>query len=234
MYIISQISLLLDLLINTVYYTRKKMNILLFGMPASGKGTQAQTIADFLNLKIVSMGTLLRKHLASSHVLSTGNLVADNVIEYLISEAIEDRRDNLLFDGVPRSWEQAKIFTEKLKIHVDAIIELNIDEDTAIHRIENRLVHLASGRTYNIHSKPPIIPGLDDITMEPLTRRTDDSRDVIRHRIKIYHELTEQVLNFYMQNQNLEHKPLHIKINGNQQVAKVAEDIKEQLLKLLL
>lgn len=201
------------------------MNILLFGMPASGKGTQAQTIANFLNLKIISMGTLLRHHRSSSTILNQGNLVSNEIIEEVLNNILKDSKDNLLFDGVPRNLEQAKLLHEKFHIKIDLIIELQIQEEVAISRIANRLIHKPSGRTYNLETNPPQRPGLDDVTLEPLEKRQDDTVDIMKYRIKVYHELTKEVLNFFLHNDRIINKPQYLQIQGEQTVDQVSRQI---------
>jgi adenylate kinase len=77
------------------------------------------------------------------------------------------------------------------------MVEIEVDDEEIVHRLTGRRVHPGSGRVYHIDYNPPKIPGLDDVTGEPLIQRSDDSEETIRKRLKIYHDDTQPLIEFY-------------------------------------
>ena len=106
----------------------------------------------------------------------------------------------MIFDGYPRNEDQAKNLENLLVSegrHLDRVIELKINEDLLVDRVEGRRVHLASGRTYHVKFNPPKVADKDDITGEPLIHRDDDKREVLKSRLEIYNSKTRPIANYY-------------------------------------
>jgi len=182
------------------------MRIILLGGPGAGKGTQANYIKDKYNIPQISTGDMLRAAVKdgtplgveAKKVMDAGGLVSDDIILGLVKERIaqDDCANGFLFDGFPRTLAQA----ESLKVQgvdIDAVVEIDVDDEEIIKRMSGRRAHLASGRTYHIVFNPPKEEGKDDQTGEPLVQRDDDQEDTVRQRLKVYHDQTEPLIEYY-------------------------------------
>ena len=141
--------------------------------------------------------------LKAKSIMDAGKLVGDDVVVGIISEAIKkpECAGGFILDGFPRTVPQAKLLDELLKkesnAEIDTVINLEIDDQILIKRITGRLVHAASGRSYNIFFNPPKVPGIDDVTGEPLMKRGDDTEDKLKNRLDEFHNKTTPVLEYY-------------------------------------
>lgn len=183
------------------------MNIVLFGPPGSGKGTQAIRLENNLGITRITTGDILRQAAESSdeikQILSEGNLVSNELICQLVLDRLQqdDCQAGCLFDGFPRTVQQAQFLLQH-GITIDCFIELEVNDESIVERLSGRRVHLPSGRTYHIDALPPRVEGIDDVTGEPLSVRSDDQPDRIRNRLKVYHEETAPVKAFYNDQSN--------------------------------
>ncbi|XP_076670995.1 adenylate kinase 3 [Andrena cerasifolii] len=176
----------------------------MLGAPASGKGTMSSRIVEHFKVTHISSGDKLRLHMTSgtelgkavaSYVLS-GKFVPDDVMISMINKEIETVGDrNWLLDGFPRTLQQA----EKLqKAHsVNLVLYLDVPVSVILNRVKNRWVHLPSGRVYNIGFNSPKVPGKDDVTGEPLSKRDDDKVEIVQKRLDRYSKENEPILEFY-------------------------------------
>ena len=215
------------------------MKIILLGGPGAGKGTQANYIKERYNIPQISTGDMLRAAVKAGtplgveakKVMDAGGLVSDDIILGLIDERIQedDCANGFLFDGFPRTLEQAEAL--KLKVAVDAVVEIDVDDDEIIRRMSGRRVHLASGRTYHVVFNPPKVEGKDDETGEDLIQREDDHEETVRKRLDVYHEQTEPLVEYYSSwaEAGSENAPKYIKINGIGQVDEIRDQIFQQL-----
>lgn len=202
------------------------MRIILLGGPGAGKGTQATHITKRFNIPQISTGDMLRavceepteQRMAIKQAMNSGGLVPDDVILQLVKDRIEkpDCANGFLFDGFPRTMAQADALVDA-QVHIDTVIEIDVNDDEIIRRITGRRVHQASGRTYHVDFYPPKQPNKDDVTGETLTQRLDDTEETVRNRLAVYHEQTSPLRQFYTQrtNFNVFDAPRYIKINGN-------------------
>ena len=182
------------------------MQIILLGAPGAGKGTQAKFISDHLNIPQISTGDMLRASvskgtelgLKAKVLMEKGELVPDDLILDLVKDRISEKdcANGFLFDGFPRTLDQANALKEK-GIKIDCVIEIMVDDDEIIQRMSGRRVHSASGRTYHIKYNPPLEENVDDETGEPLIQRPDDNEETVRKRLAIYHEQTSPLVDFY-------------------------------------
>ncbi|MEQ1637524.1 MAG: adenylate kinase [Methylococcales bacterium] len=182
------------------------MRIILLGSPGSGKGTQAQFITEKYAIPQISTGDMLRSAvrggtplgIAAKKVMDAGGLVSDDLILGLIKERItkDDCAGGFLLDGFPRTIAQAEGLAA-MGIVLDWVIEIAVPDDVIIKRMAGRRVHSASGRTYHVEFNPPKLPGLDDVTGEPLIQRDDDKEETVRKRLQVYHEQTKPLVGFY-------------------------------------
>ena len=164
------------------------MNLILFGPPGAGKGTQSKYLVRKLNGLQISTGDMLRQEIKINsdigkkiiNDMNDGKFVSDEIVNKLIEKVISDpqRKDKLIFDGYPRSLSQAKnldLLLKNLDIKIDFIFFLNVDKNTIIKRIEKRKI---------------------------LEKRSDDDVDTILKRYDTYMETTKPVLDFYSENPN--------------------------------
>ena len=215
------------------------MKIILLGGPGAGKGTQANYIKDRYKIPQISTGDMLRAAvkagtplgIEAKKVMDAGGLVSDDIILGLIDERIkqDDCSNGFLFDGFPRTLEQAEAL--KLNVDVDAVVEIDVDDAEIIKRMSGRRVHLASGRTYHIMFNPPKVEGKDNETGEDLIQRDDDQEDTVKKRLDVYHDQTEPLIEYYSTWSSSGEKgsPKYIKINGIGQVDEIRDQIFQQL-----
>jgi adenylate kinase len=182
------------------------MRIILLGGPGAGKGTQANFIKEKYNIPQISTGDMLRAHVkagtelgvAAKKIMDEGGLVSDDIIMGMVKARIQedDCENGYLFDGFPRTIPQAESLKEA-GVPIDAVVEIDVPDAEIINRMSGRRVHLPSGRTYHIVFNPPKEDGKDDETGEELIQRDDDKEETVMARLKIYHEQTEPLIDFY-------------------------------------
>jgi len=161
-------------------------------------------------------------------VMDAGGLVSDDIILGLIDERLkeDDCKNGYLFDGFPRTLAQADALKAK-GVPVDAVVEIDVDDDEIIRRMSGRRVHLASGRTYHVVFNPPQAEGKDDETGESLIQRDDDQEETVRERLRVYHEQTEPLIEYYSKwaAAGGEGAPKYVKINGIGKVVEIRDAI---------
>ena len=214
------------------------MRIILLGAPGAGKGTQAQYICEQYGIPQISTGDMLRAAVKAQSelgkkvekVMASGGLVTDEIIIALVKARIEeeDCKDGFLFDGFPRTIPQASALVES-NILIDVVLEIDVQDDEIVKRLSGRRVHLDSGRVYHIEYNPPKNEGFDDVSGEELIQREDDQEETVRNRLKVYHQQTKPLVEYYTQLSSLDSNIRVIKING---LAKV-DSIKEEIFNML-
>ena len=187
------------------------MNIILFGPPGAGKGTQAQRIVDRHSVVQLSTGDMLRAAIAAGSelglraksLMDEGKLVPDDVIIGMIADRMndEDCKNGVILDGFPRTIAQAKALDAMFAaghIQLDQVIEIQVDEAALFARIENRAA-------------------------EPGDARSDDTAEVLEQRLKVYHKNTAPVLPYYRDKGRLNI------VDGMQSIEEVAAQIESLL-----
>lgn len=131
-------------------------------------------------------------------IMDTGGLVSDDIIINLVKERISqpDCSNGFLLDGFPRTIPQADAM-KQADVQIDYVIEIDVDDAEIIKRMSGRRVHPASGRTYHVEYNPPKIAGKDDETGDALIQRDDDKEETVRNRLKVYHDQTEPLIEYY-------------------------------------
>lgn len=212
------------------------MRAILLGGPGAGKGTQAGYITQKYNIPQISTGDMLRAHvkagselgIAAKKIMDDGGLVSDDIIMGMIKERIkeDDCNNGYLFDGFPRTIPQADALKEA-GIAVDAVVEIDVDDNEIIKRMSGRRVHLASGRTYHVVFNPPRVEGKDDETGEDLIQRDDDQEETVRKRLDVYHAQTEPLITYYSDwsTSGEEGSPAYHKIAGIGGVDEIRDNI---------
>ncbi len=187
------------------------MNIILLGPPGAGKGAQSAMLEDRYGLKQLSTGDMLRAAVASGSelgrqaksIMEAGQLVPDDVMIGLISERIDqpDCRDGFILDGFPRSVPQAEALDRMLAekgLKLDAVIELEVDENALIDRIVHRFSCARCGAGYNDKFKLPKVDGVcDECGSTEFVRRPDDNPETMQKRLDAYHKQTAPILPYY-------------------------------------
>ncbi len=201
------------------------MRVILLGAPGAGKGTQAQYIKEKYGIPQISTGDMLRAAvkagtplgLEAKKVMDAGKLVSDDIIIGLVKERVAqgDCAKGYLLDGFPRTIPQADAMREN-DIHVDYVVEIDVDNEEIIKRLSGRRVHPESGRTYHIEYNPPKVEGKDDETGEPLIQRDDDQEETVRHRLKVYDDQTKPLVAYYKKfaEEGSKHAPEYVKVPG--------------------
>jgi len=182
------------------------MRVILLGAPGAGKGTQAQFIKEKYNIPQISTGDMLRAAVKAGtdlgkkakSVMDAGELVSDEIIIGIVKERVidSDCANGYLLDGFPRTIPQADAMREH-GIDVDYVLEIDVEDEEIIKRLEGRRVHPNSGRVYHLVYNPPNNEGVDDETGEPLIQRVDDKRDTVQKRLNIYHDQTSPLITYY-------------------------------------
>lgn len=204
------------------------MDLVLFGPPGAGKGTQAQRLIDMLDVPQISTGDMMRAEKKSgsdlgnkfSEYMEKGLLVPDEMVGELIKKRLRqaDAKSGAIFDGYPRTVAQAKLLDGilvELGRKVDKVISIEVPLDAVIERISGRRTDPSTGQVYHLTYNPP--PA--DFGGE-LVQRKDDTPDVVRERYKGYEDKTLPVLPYY------EGKGLVAAVNGVGSLDEVTERIK--------
>jgi adenylate kinase len=210
------------------------MKIILLGAPGAGKGTQAQFLTKAFDIPQISTGDMLRAaikagtelgHLAKS-VMDAGKLVTDEIIIGLVKERIaqDDCKNGFLLDGFPRTVPQADALKEA-GVAIDAVIEIDVPDSEIVKRMSGRRAHLASGRTYHIAYNPPKVEGKDDETGEALVQRDDDKEEIVLGRLRVYHEQTRPLVDYYRNMSDSDTSVKYITIDGTQKIDAVEKEI---------
>lgn len=209
------------------------MRIILLGGPGAGKGTQANYIKEKYGIPQISTGDMLRAHVkagtelgvAAKKIMDEGGLVSDDIIMGMVKERIteDDCANGYLFDGFPRTIPQAEALKEA-GVPVDAVVEIDVPDEEIIKRMSGRRVHVASGRTYHVVFNPPKVEGKDDETGEDLIQRDDDQEDTVKARLKVYHDQTEPLIEFYTKESDAGNCK-YVKVNGVGSVDEIREGI---------
>jgi len=214
------------------------MRIILLGAPGAGKGTQAQFLTKKFNIPQISTGDMLRAAIKAGTemgkmakaAMDAGQLVTDDIIIGLVKDRIaeDDCKNGYLLDGFPRTLPQADAVTNA-GIEIDAVIEIDVPDEEIVKRMSGRRAHLASGRTYHVEYNPPKVEGKDDVTGEDLVQRDDDKECVVLDRLKVYHELTSPLVNYYKEQASKNKNLKYITVDGTADIADVEAAITAQL-----
>jgi len=195
---------------------QRNLIMLLTGAPGVGKGTFSKRLTRDLNIPLFEMGAFLRKMINQENctdprilAIKGGNLVPDDIICQIFKDQLDSMNvENLIVDGFPRTVPQAE-FLDTYK-EIDFVLNLHLDYNILTEKIAGRRVCPTSGETYNIfefkengYDMDPLLPKIDpercDLTGEILVRRDDDDPAIVAHRLKIYEESTQPILDFYKQ-----------------------------------
>ncbi|MBR3569195.1 MAG: adenylate kinase [Oscillibacter sp.] len=182
------------------------MKLILLGAPGAGKGTQAEILSDRLGIPTISTGNILRAAvkngtptgLKAKAFMDAGQLVPDEVIIGIISERLQedDCKGGYILDGVPRTIAQAEAL-EKAGIAFDAVVSIEISDETIMERMGGRRVCESCGASYHVVAVPPKQEGVCDRCGGKLVQRKDDAPETVKSRLDVYHQETEPLKAFY-------------------------------------
>lgn len=181
-------------------------SLVFIGPPGSGKGTQSAKLKSGNGFNHVSTGDLLRKEIAAEselgkrvkEVMDAGQLVSDDLVVELIKANIDLNNNAYIFDGYPRNIAQAQTLNDQILTgHDYTAVYFKVDTEKLVTRLTNRRVTKDGKQIYNLITNPPKVPGVCDVTGEPLIQRDDDKEEVIRKRMDVYNSTVEPVLKYY-------------------------------------
>ena len=214
------------------------MNIILFGPPGAGKGTQANNLVKKFNLYKISTGDLLRDKIKDNNelnnkiksLLKKGSLISDDIINDLIQKIISDKKysNRLIFDGYPRNLNQAKkldLLLMKYNQKISCVLSLTVDKKSIIKRILGRQICIKCGLIFNEYYKPATSIN-HSCDKKFLTKRSDDNEKTIIKRFDTYLEKTLPILDFYK-----EEKLLH-QIDGVAKIDQIYKQIQDIIASL--
>lgn len=193
------------------------MNLILLGPPGAGKGTQAKEIADGRKLVQLSTGDMLRAAVKSGSeigkrakaIMERGDLVPDEVVVGIVADRLEqpDCANGVIFDGFPRTLQQAKALDEVLAAKgrkLNVVIELKVDDQKLVDRITGRFTCAKCGAGYHDSFKKPKKEGVcDTCGGTNFTRRADDNAETVTNRLMVYYRETSPLIGYYFCKGNL-------------------------------
>ncbi len=214
------------------------MRIILLGAPGAGKGTQAQFLTKEFSIPQISTGDMLRAAIKAGtemgkmakEAMDAGKLVTDEIIIGLVKDRIaeDDCKNGFLLDGFPRTVPQADAVKEA-GVAIDAVIEIDVPDEEIVKRMSGRRVHQNSGRTYHLVYNPPKVEGKDDETGEELIQRADDKEEIVLDRLKVYHDQTKPLIDFYSVEAANNSTLKYIRVDGTQKIDVVEKEVISQL-----
>jgi adenylate kinase len=205
------------------------MRIMLLGPQGAGKGTQAQRISRETGAKHISTGDLVRAEIRSGSELGQtikeshdrGDLVPDEIIVQMMRPYL-DEADSWILDGFPRNQSQAEALDEMLKeidAELEAAVALEAPDDLLVERLSGRRTSESTGNIYHAEYDPP--PEGSEEDLGPFVQREDDKEEAIRHRLKIYHEQTEPLKDYYAD------RGILVQVDATQPITEVTAEIRE-------
>jgi adenylate kinase len=212
------------------------MNLVLFGPPGAGKGTQAKFIVDSFKIPQISTGDMLRLAvkekttlgLVAKQIMESGGLVPDEVVLGLVRERIvlSDCDNGFILDGFPRTIPQADalvLILSSLSKQIDHVISLELDNIEIIQRLSGRRTCSSCGKGYHIINDPPKSEGVCDFCQSALIQREDDSEDTVKNRLAVYDLQTAPLKVYYERLGLLRH------IDGSGSIQSIQLQVKELL-----
>ena len=194
----------------TAEKTVSELNLILLGPPGAGKGTQAERLQEDFHLPYIATGDILRSAVRDGTVLGRqakdymdkGELVPDEVIIGVVLERIasDEARDGFLLDGFPRTAEQGRALDSAVADvgrRLTAALLIDVPDDEVVRRLSGRRVSVKTGRVYHVEFDPPKREGRCDVDGSRLVQRDDDKPETVRHRLEVYHRMTEPLIKHY-------------------------------------
>lgn len=181
------------------------MKLILLGPPGAGKGTQAEVLTKKLGIETISTGVMLRAAMRegtdlgklAKEYIDQGKLVPDEVVVGIVKERLsqDDCKNGFILDGFPRTIPQAEAL-DAAGVEIDKVLSLEVDDEIIIERLTGRRECKACGTPYHIKNKPVPANG-KCVCGGEIIQRADDNEETIRNRMKVYHEQTEPIKEYY-------------------------------------
>lgn len=188
------------------------MNVILFGPPGAGKGTQAQFIVERFGIPQISTGDMLRAAvkaqtplgLAAKSIMDAGGLVSDEIVLGLVRERIseQDCRSGFILDGFPRTTPQADALIallDGLGKRIDHVISLEVEGAEIVQRLSGRRTCPSCGKGYHVVYDAPAVAGVCDVCGAALVQRDDDREETVKNRLDVYRQQTSPLKSYFEQ-----------------------------------
>lgn len=182
------------------------MRLILLGAPGAGKGTQAELINKRYHIPVIGTGNLIREAvnkgteygLKAKSYMDSGQLVPDDIVIDLLKVRIaqEDCKDGFVLDGFPRNVAQAQML-DKMGFVIDKVIDIEVSDEHIISRLSGRRVCGSCGSSYHLQYNPPKTEGVCNQCGHELIVRGDDKPETVKERLKVYHDVTEPLKDYY-------------------------------------
>lgn len=188
------------------------MKLILLGAPGAGKGTQAEIISERLSVPTISTGNIIRAALKAQtemgvkakEFIDKGLLVPDDVVIGIVRDRLkeDDCKNGFILDGFPRTVPQAQALDD-MGIEIDKVIDIQVPDEKIVQRLSGRRVCSGCGASYHLLYKKPEKDGVCNLCGAQLVQRTDDREETVLERLKIYHEQTEPLVEYYRKKNKL-------------------------------
>jgi adenylate kinase len=205
------------------------MRIILLGPPGSGKGTQGDLIAQKYGFPKISTGDLLREAVQENTPLGQkaeaamkrGDLVSDELVMQIVAKRVarEDCKKGYVLDGFPRNLKQTYMLEAMENQQTELVLDIRLREEILLERLSSRRICSRCGNIYNLFSKAPDQPDRCDACNAKLLQRRDDMPEIIRERLRVYHDETEPLVEHYQRKGN------YHKIEGDTDIESVFQSI---------
>ncbi len=219
----------------------QQLNLILFGPPGAGKGTQAERLRGDFPLAYIATGDMLRQNVKDKTELGVkakkymddGDLVPDDLIVAMAADRLrqDDAQDGFILDGFPRTIEQADALEAELGRmgrRVTAVLLIDVPDEEVVRRLSGRRVCVKAGHNYHVEFDPPKNEGKCDQDGSRLIQRDDDKPEVIKKRLQVFHEKTKPLVDYY------DEKGLLRRIDGTREPADVHGHIRAVIATLRL
>jgi len=182
------------------------MNLILFGPPGAGKGTQGEIICEALKIPTISTGAMIRAAIKdgtelgkqASELIKSGALVPDEVVVGIVKDRLaqSDCANGFILDGFPRTIPQAEAL-DSLGVKIDCVLSLEVADETIVERMSGRRSCPGCGATYHVKYNPSADGKTCDSCGTELTLRADDKPETVLNRLQVYHTETEPLKDYY-------------------------------------
>ena len=208
------------------------MKIIMLGAPGAGKGTQAKMIAEKYSIPHVSTGDIFRANIKNGtdlgkqakEYMDAGKLVPDELTVKILLDRVaqDDCKNGYVLDGFPRTIPQAEVLEDalnKLGDKIDYAVNVDVPDENIVRRMSGRRACLKCGATYHIEHIPPKQEGICDTCGSELVLRDDDKPETVLNRLKVYHDQTQPLIDFYTERNVLK------SVDGTRDMKEVFKDI---------